>query len=77
MPAVTAVWVVMSAYGQVPNGAYDQKGKVVQWLQGLPEIPTLRFFKFQVTMPESPQEFFINDFLPDYVPPGEEPDPEG
>jgi len=78
MPPVTHLFVVMPAYGQTPTAVFDNKGKVAQWLLSLEEIPYLSFFRIPVTNPLQVQVQYITDFLPDYVPPGEEPpqDPE-
>lgn len=73
MPPTTHLFVVMSAYGQTPTAVFDNKGKVAQWLLSLDEIPYLSFFRVPVTNPLQVLSQTIYDFLPDYVPPGEEP----
>lgn len=77
MSPVTHLYVVMTAYGQTPHAVFDNKGKVAQWLLTLEEIPVLSFFRIPVTNPFQVIPRTIYDFLPDYVPPGTEPAPEG
>lgn len=72
MAPVTHLWVVMSAYGQTPVGVWDNKGKLVQYLRALPEIPYLTFFKIPIAEPLRVIPVNILELLPDYVPPGEE-----